>query len=196
MAAKSLRLLIADCPHLEQVLVEFGSALLNQYQDYLVYNDTPYNERPHWNREQERHIATGRLFNTASFIVEKQGVQYQVSMNLADYWKNVEFGTEPHTPPYDDILNWVRVKPVIPRPYNSLKDAAKANELPTPEALAYMITRAISIAGTAGSHDLKAALEDTFIFEYEQKIQEAAAQDFAELVFMEINQLDSDRVQV
>jgi hypothetical protein len=38
-----------------------------------------------------------------------------ISLNLQDYWKYVEDGTRPHFPPIEDILQWIKVKPVLPR---------------------------------------------------------------------------------
>lgn len=67
-----------------------------------------------------------------------------ISIEGADYLKYLETGTKPHFPPIDDILHWIKVKPVIPRSFNG--------KLPTEPQLAYLIARKISIEGTEATN--------------------------------------------
>lgn len=53
-------------------------------------------------------IATGYLYR--SFMVMKSGeCEYEV-VNVAPYSEVLEFGCLPHRPPYEEILNWVKIK--------------------------------------------------------------------------------------
>ena len=62
-------------------------------------------------------------------------------ISLADYWKYVEYGRKPggKFPPFNKILNWIRIKPVLPRPVNGIK--------PTEKQLAFLISRKIARDG-------------------------------------------------
>ena len=89
---------------------------------------------------------------------------------MADYWKYIENGRNPGKfPPTSKILEWIMVKPVIPRPDQNGK-------LPTPKQLAYLIGRKIANEGYEGSHDLQRA-NDTILEKYQNKIVAALSQD-------------------
>lgn len=124
--------------NVQAVLEEYGQAVRNKYQDNLIGND---------------RIASGDLLNSVEYKVTHNGTEYLVQLTLQDYWKYIERGTSPHWPPVGKLLEWIKVKPVIPRP---LADG----RIPTQRQLAYLIGRKISEEGTAGSHDLEAAIKD------------------------------------
>lgn len=68
------------------------------------------------------------------------GRTYQISLNLAEQWKYVEYGRRPGKfPPISAIRQWIDVKPVIPRPLNK--------KLPTKDQLAFLIARKIANDG-------------------------------------------------
>lgn len=94
---------------------------------------------------------------------------YDVTMTLNDYWKYVENDTKPHFPPVDKILNWIQIKPILPRP-------DKLGRTPSEDQLAYLIGRKISREGTEGSHDLEKAKEDV-IGRYKERISQALGHD-------------------
>ena len=85
--------------------------------------------------------ASGALSKSITGKVKQNGKWLEVSISLEDYWKYIEYGTRPHFPPVDKIREWIRVKPVLPRPLASGK-------LPTENQLAYLIGRKISKFGT------------------------------------------------
>lgn len=85
--------------------------------------------------------ASGTLSKSIKGIVKMNGKYLTVSISLEDYWKYIEYGTNPHFPPVDKIREWIRVKPVLPRPLPSGK-------LPTENQLAFLIGRKISKFGT------------------------------------------------
>ena len=91
--------------------------------------------------EKNGSNASGMLSNSIKGKVKYDGKYVSVFVDLEDYWKYVENGTKPHFPPVDAIKQWIKVKPVLPRP---LKDG----KLPTENQLAYLIGRKISKVGT------------------------------------------------
>lgn len=97
-------------------------------------------------------IATGALINSVKYIYSNRDLMFEISLNLEDYWKYIEYGTRPHFPPVSKILEWVKAKPVLPRPSNG--------KLPTEEQLAFLIARKISEVGTEGGHHLSETMDD------------------------------------
>ena len=100
--------------------------------------------------------ASGRLSNTASYLVNYDGTLLKISLLLEDYWKYVENDTKPHFPPIDKIKDWIKVKPILP--------TARKGKLPTENQLAYLIARKISKVGTKGSHSLQSTLDKANIY--------------------------------
>lgn len=121
-----------------EVLEQYAQEVRNTYQDKLIQDD---------------RIASGDLLNSVEYQVVRNGMTYEVQLRLEDYWKYVEYGTKPHFPPMDKILEWIRVKPVLPRPNEN-------GDLPTPQQLAFLIARSISEHGTEGTEDLEETLLD------------------------------------
>lgn len=141
--------------NLEKVLLEYGKEVRNLYQLNLVHSD---------------RIASGELLNSCEFKLEVNGSIYNVVLSMADYWKYVEEGRSPGKfPPTSKILEWIMIKPVIPRPDTNGK-------LPTPKQLAYLIGRKIANEGYEGSHDLKRA-NDSTLQKWKDRIVNALALD-------------------
>lgn len=141
--------------HLKEVLERYAIALRNEYQDNLIRND---------------RVASGKLLNTVEYKVTDKNGTYTVSLKLQDYWKWVESGRPPTTGGGNGdlrraILEWIKVKPVLPRPING--------KLPTPEQLAYLISRKIHLEGYKGTNDLRKATDsvwDRFVYEIYEAI--------------------------
>lgn len=123
--------------------------------------------------KHDRH-ASGNLMSTVRAEVEVNGTRYAAVLYLQDYWKYVEEGTEPHWPPRQAILDWIKIKPVIPRPDDK-------GRIPTPKQLAFLISRKISREGTEGSHDLQTA-EDAVIPMWEERLLDALQRDTLEYI--------------
>ena len=140
--------------NLEAVLQQYAAELKEVYKKHLVEAD---------------RLASENLINSVETQVETDQGTYLVTITLADYWKYVEDDTKPHWPPVSAILEWIRVKPVIPRPDSR-------DRIPKPEQLAYLIGRKISREGTEGSHDLALSATECNR-KYEPLIAEALAQD-------------------
>ena len=148
-----------------ETLEEYAQAVRNEYQDNLIRSD---------------RIASGDLLNSIEYHIEQNGMEYEVKLDLAKYWKYVEKGvqgeknsTSPYKNPgwkaFPHILKWISVKPVIPKPNDD-------GDLPTPKQLAYLITRKIVKNGTEGSNDLQAAI-DKINAEYSDKLVYALQED-------------------
>ena len=137
-----------------EVLKEYAIELRNTLQDSYITDD---------------RIATGDLLNSVEYIIEKDDRQIEVSLQLKEWWKYVEEDTKPHFPPPDAMLNYIKAKPILPKPDRNGK-------LPTPNQLAYLIGRKISEVGTTGTHNVRDTVR--LINErYEEKIGKAISED-------------------
>ena len=143
---------LLDTAELEQVLRELGEDVRQGYMDELLQHDRK---------------ATGTLLDSVTAVVDVQGDVYEVKLQLADYWKYVEEGTAPHWPPRKAILDWIKAKPVIPRPDSK-------GRIPSQESLAFLISRKIARVGTEGSHDLQKTL-DAVMPVWDEKLRLALA---------------------
>lgn len=151
--------------NVQQTLEEYAQAVRNEYQDNLIRSD---------------RIAGGGLLNSVEYIVERNGMEYEVKLELQSYWKYVERGvqgekntTSPYPNPgwkaFPHILKWISVKPVIPKPDDG-------GNLPTQKQLAYLITRSIVKNGIEAGKELQEAL-DTINAEYKDKLVYALQKD-------------------
>ena len=137
-----------------EVLKEYAIELRNTLQDSYINDD---------------RIATGDLLNSVEYIIEKDDRQIEVSLQLKEWWQYVEEDTKPHFPPPDAMLNYIKAKPILPKPDRNGK-------LPTPNQLAYLIGRKISEVGTTGTHNVRDTVR--LINErYEEKIGQAISED-------------------
>ena len=155
-------------PNVEKVLWEFAQEVKDRYRENLLDNG---------------HYATGNLSNPQNIecLVTYNNATFSVSLRLQDYWQSIEKGRPPTKNKGDGslrraILEWINVKRILPHP-------DKNGNLPTPQQLAYLISRSIHKYGTKsyretknGSEDLKHATEDVFR-EFEEKISKAVADD-------------------
>ena len=102
---------------------------------------------------EQKHSATGNLSLNQKHYFVFDGRYYRIYLQLEDYWKYLEYGTKPHFPPVDKIAEWIRIKPVLPRPNAKGK-------LPTQKQLVFMIARSISIKGTKPTHTLQQTIDE------------------------------------
>lgn len=154
---------LIDYSELEKVLWQLAEDFRAGYRDKL---------------ERDDHYTTlgnhQRLMDIpdSALHVKYEAGGYEVSIDLNDYWKYVENDTPPHWPPRSAILHWVRIKPAIPRPDNK-------GRIPTPEQLAFLISRRIAglspkglPGGTKGDHAFEKT-QDALLGFYLPKIEEA-----------------------
>ena len=146
---------LIDLPHVQAVMEEMAIAIRNEYQDNLIRND---------------RIASGDLLNNIEYEVTRGDFTYTIYVKMKDYWYYVENGRKAGKwPPIDNILRWITVKPVLPRPNAKGK-------LPTPQQLAFLIARKIGEEGTEGTQDLRKAT-DTIWDTFEDRLYEAIDED-------------------
>jgi len=140
--------------NLQAALEEYGNVIAEQYKSNLNANG---------------HKATGNLINSITSHITVNGYEYAIELTLEDYYKYVEEGRRPGKfPPIDKILQWIKVKKILPTPING--------KLPTEKQLAFLISRKIANEGTKGTYDLEKAI-DTTINEWDEKITDALDKD-------------------
>lgn len=146
---------LIDLPHVQAVMEEMAIAIRNEYQDNLIRND---------------RIASGDLLNNIEYEITRDDFTVTIYVKMRDYWYYVENGRKAGKwPPIQNILDWIKIKPVLPRPNAEGK-------LPTPQQLAFLIARKIGEEGTQGTQDLRKAT-DTIWDTFEDRLYEAIDAD-------------------
>lgn len=146
---------LIDLPHVQAVMEEMAIAIRNEYQDNLIRND---------------RIASGDLLNNIEYEITRDDFTVTIYVKMRDYWYYVENGRKAGKwPPIQNILDWIKIKPVLPRPNAEGK-------LPTPQQLAFLIARKIGEEGTEGTQDLRKAT-DTIWDTFEDRLYEAIDAD-------------------
>ena len=85
-----------------QFLNDFGKELADKYKRKLVNDDA---------------VASGKLLNSIKYIFKKNNTSFEISMEMAEYWKYVENGRKSGAfKKIKDTSKLVSVKKVIPRP--------------------------------------------------------------------------------
>ena len=115
--------------------------------------------------------ASGNLIASLKPVsIKFQNNKIEADISIASYWKYVEYGRKPGKfPPIDKILNWIRIKPVLPRPRNGLKP-------PTEPQLAFLISRKIAREGIEPGNQFKEALNIVWM-RHSNDISEAVSKD-------------------
>lgn len=155
--------------NLTRVLTEYAELIRDKYKEEL----------------QSLGInASKSLSNSVAAVFTVNGTVYEASLSLNDYYKYIEGGRPPTKNDGNGelrraILQWIKVKPVLPTPYNG--------KLPTQEQLAYLISRKIHMLGYEGKHPLKNVLEreeDNMLKNIEQAITEDINKELDEILFI------------
>lgn len=153
---------------MESVLSVYGEKVKETYRGYL---------------DSEGVNASRSLSDTISVNLDVSGNIYEVSLLLKEYWKWIEGGRPPtHNDGNGElrrsILKWIRVKPVIPRPFNG--------KLPTEKQLAYLISRKIHMYGYSGKGLLKKSLDDNerFIEDIENAMVEDVMENIDKIIIL------------
>ena len=127
------------------------------------------------------HNASHALADSAKAYVEHSGTLYEVKIDLLEYWKYIEGGSQgtesspagavwpAHFPPPWAIEKWINVKPIIPQPMEN-------GNLPSPKQLSYMIAHSIEKRGIEPFPALETTIEDIFQ-KWNEKIAEAWQKD-------------------
>lgn len=159
--------------HLADTLQLWGEIVAEEYKNKLQGEDIN---------------ASGKLSNSVKTVFAVNGNSYEVSLSLEDYWKQVEYGRQPTKNDGNgelrrNILEWIRVKPVIPTPFNG--------KLPTEEQLAYLISRKIHMYGYEGKQPLKRTIEELKV-EIHRDIEEALSKDLSTDVLNILRTIDTE----
>ena len=148
--------------HTYQALMDYAEMVKQSYRDNL---------------KAQGHVSTGKLMNTLNYSIELDEARIEVTLELEDYWKYVEYDTKPHFPPYKAILDWVKVKfkGNLPNTYDG--------KLPSVETLekrfAYFTQKKIGEHGTTGTHSLQSAVDGANAH-FESMLDAAIGQDVNE----------------
>ena len=135
--------------HLQEALGQYAQAIADRYKQNL---------------ESSGRRASGELISSVATKVTVNGNEFVIELSLQDYYYYVENGRGPgRFPPPEKILQWIKMKPVLPQPLENGK-------LPTEQQLAFLIGRKIANEGFEGTHDLEHTMEQV---DYEQIIQDA-----------------------
>ena len=97
-------------------------------------------ERYKQSLKDNNHIASGNLYNTATYKTNINGSWFELTFVLDETWRYLENGTKPHFPPVEAIERWITVKHIIP--------TTNSGKVPTTRQLAFLIARGISKNGT------------------------------------------------
>ena len=143
-------------PHLQAVMERYGETWAALYKR---------------NMEESGRPASGALADSIATEVKVDDRSIGVEVSLLEYWKYIEHGTRPHWAPIAPLKEWVRVKPLLPRPMANGK-------LPTPDQLAYMVRWKIHEEGTEGKDDFSRALQETWA-QFAQEVADAVTADIA-----------------
>lgn len=157
--------------HVEDMTWEHTLDVLNRYGERLV---ALYRE----NMEESGRPASGRLADSLRTTVslENGGRTLAVDLSLLDYWKYIEGGTGPHWVPIAALKEWVRVKPVLPRP-GSLPPRLTLEQ--QQDRIAYAVRWKIHEEGTEGKNDLERSLDEVWA-EFQEAIGDAVSADLAD----------------
>lgn len=147
--------------NLQIALNSFIEDFINTYKGLLI---------------RDNKKASGNLISSLKPVsIEFTNNKYQCSIQIAEYWKYVEYGRRPGKfPPINNILNWIKIKPVIPRPMNGLKP-------PTEPQLAFLIARKIARDGIKAGNQFKEALDMTWNRHYND-ISNAISEDLNQAI--------------
>lgn len=134
------------------------------------------------------HNASRTLSDTVQSRVEVKGTAYEVVLQLEYYWKFLEYGSKgtessypgakyaAHFPPPDEILKWIQIKPVIPRP--QVLPSGKSR-IPSLKSLSWAIATSIHKHGTKPFPAVTATKEQLMRI-YRDKLSDALGQDVAD----------------
>lgn len=114
--------------------------------------------------------ASRKLTDTIKSNVLVGDQAYEITLTLQEYWKYIEHGRPPGKfPPVKALLDWISVKPIIPRP-----DAD--GRIPTPKQLSFLIGRKIKEEGIEPFPALKTTKEDLDRI-YHERLSQALGHD-------------------
>lgn len=131
------------------------------------------------------HNASRKLTDNVSSVINVNGTEYEVCLQLEYYWKFIEGGSQgtkssppgakgkAHFPPVAAIENWISIKPIIPKP-RTLQNGKSV--IPSPRQLAYAIAKSIEQYGIAPFPALEQTKKETMDI-YRERLSAALGHD-------------------
>lgn len=153
---------LIDWTELQQVLQEYADEAQEMYKYQISIGG--------------KNASRKLIDNVTSQLVVNE-TSYVVTLRLQEYWKYIEKGRKAGKfPPVDAILNWILVKPILPRP-NANGEIEKLR----PKQLAFLIGRKIKEEGIEPYPALKTTREELDKL-YHQKISAALGKAITQYV--------------
>lgn len=164
---------LIDLSELEKVLQEYASEAEKIYKYQLSLGGKN---------------ASRKLVDTIKSNVVVGDQAYEVTLTLQDYWKYIEGGRKGKEssppgavykaafPPVKAILDWILIKPILPRPSAD----GKMQKL-RPKSLAYLIGRKIEQEGIEPFPALKTTQEELDKM-YHDRLSEALGRDVSNYI--------------
>lgn len=119
--------------------------------------------------------ASRKLTDTIKSNIVVGDQAYEVSLTLQEYWKYIESGRAPGKfPPVKAILDWISVKPILPRPDVN-------GRIPSPKSLAFLIGRKIENEGIEPFPALETTKEELDKI-YHEKLSAALGHDVSNYI--------------
>lgn len=164
---------LIDLSEVQKVLQEYAEEAVKMYQYQLSLG----------NKAASRKLIDGVKSNV---VVGENA--YEVTLTLEHYWKYIEGGRKGKDssppgavykaafPPVKAIMDWILVKPILPRP----DGGGKMQEL-KPKSLAYLIGRKIEQEGIEPHPALKTTQEELDKI-YHEKLSVALGHDISNYI--------------
>lgn len=138
------------------------------------------NKNGHWTKDGK-----DRLIDTISTVVTVDGKSFTASLKMNYYWQFLEEGIAP-AGKYDNpgwksfpfILKWVQIKPIIPRPPQTIKPSKRSLES-LQKSTAGAIVAVRNIKGDPGTHGFQKA-RDAVLPTYYERIKDALNEDIGQ----------------
>lgn len=159
------RLTAKELIRVNAVLTEWADLFVNTYKDNLdLYGVN----------------STSNLSNSVTFTIDQNGDSWEVKLNILSYWKWIEYGRKPGKfPPVNAMIEYVRQKPIIPKPY-TLPSGRQL--IPTENQIAFLIGRKIKEDGI----DPQPIMKET-MFELQQMLIDKLTKAFRDDINEHLN---------
>lgn len=125
------------------------------------------------------------LKDNIKFILDINNNLFEISFRAPEYWKYVNYGRSPGTPPPITVIeNWITKRRIVPRPLANGK-------LPSTKSLAFLISRKIGREGTEGLHFLEKSLDEQKDYWF-NRIADAIGSDIESEISFLLSPLNGD----
>jgi hypothetical protein len=166
--------------HTTAVLQQLADEVKGRYIEELKRND------------HVTKFGKDRLIDTITTVVTIDGKSFTASLKMNHYWKYLEEGIQPagkyNNPGWKSfpfILNWVQIKPVIPRPPQTIKPSKRTLESLQKSAAGAIVYKR-NLEGDPGTHGFETA-RDAILPVYYERIKDALTEDIGDYILKVFN---------